>query len=173
MINPVIRYDGNKWQRLTSGIIHENPGGNHFGYWEVKTPKKFFDVAFCFPHGPIELENFVKHTRWNFDSIGISQKGRHIIRVSNSYGTDKKQPGIYCIAHQHASEMPGAWALQGFLLEIAKMKDDAPIVWAVPILDIDGTIDGNYGKDSFPWDLNRAWGYPPMRIEVSACMRDI
>jgi hypothetical protein len=38
---------------------------------------------------------------------------------------------------------------------------------------MDGVEGGDYGKDNFPYDLNRAWGSPPMRHEVLVFQRDI
>jgi hypothetical protein len=45
--------------------------------------------------------------------------------------------------------------------------------WAVPFVDLDGAVEGNYGKDSLPIDFNRAWGFMPMRPEVAAIQRDM
>ena len=47
------------------------------------------------------------------------------------------------------------------------------IVWAVSLSNIDGVENGYYGKDNFPYDLNRAWGLPPMRHETLVIQRDI
>jgi hypothetical protein len=38
---------------------------------------------------------------------------------------------------------------------------------------VDGVEGGDYGKDNFPYDLNRAWGRPPMRHETLVLQRDI
>ncbi|MCS7180854.1 MAG: hypothetical protein NZ891_05840 [bacterium] len=43
----------------------------------------------------------------------------------------------------------------------------------VPLSNIDGIENGFYGKDNFPYDLNRAWGNPPMRHETLVIQRDI
>jgi hypothetical protein len=42
----------------------------------------------------------------------------------------------------------------------------------VPFVDLDGVVEGNYGKDSLPIDFNRAWASMPMRPEVAAIQRD-
>jgi len=34
-------------------------------------------------------------------------------------------------------------------------------------------VQGDYGKDNFPYDLNRAWGQPPMRHEVLVMQHDV
>jgi hypothetical protein len=59
------------------------------------------------------------------------------------------------------------------LRHLATIGDEAPLVWALPLANIDGVERGDYGKDSFPYDLNRAWGNPPMRHEVLVFHRDI
>lgn len=39
--------------------------------------------------------------------------------------------------------------------------------------DPDGVHSGDYGKDQFPYDLNRAWGAPPMRHETRVIRDDV
>jgi hypothetical protein len=63
--------------------------------------------------------------------------------------------------------------MDGFLRQIAAFGDKAPLVWAVPLANIDGIEQGDYGKDNFPCDLNRAWGNPPMRHETLVFQRDM
>ena len=46
-------------------------------------------------------------------------------------------------------------------------------MWVVPLSNVDGVEQGDYGKDNFPYDLNRAWGQPPMRHETLVIQRDI
>jgi hypothetical protein len=41
------------------------------------------------------------------------------------------------------------------------------------LTNIDGVENGDYGKDNFPYDLNRAWGRPPMRHEVLVMQADM
>lgn len=174
LMHPVVRLDGGPWQRLPAGTAREGADGRVAAVWESAAPEKWLEAAFCFPHGADDVAEFARATGWRQDVIGVSSKGRELIRVANDYGVlGGTRPGVYCVAHQHSSEMSGAWALHGFLEEMARQGAAAPLVWAVPVTNIDGTIEGDYGKDPFPWDLNRAWGYPPMRSEVSVCMQDI
>ncbi len=173
-MHPVIRRDGGTWERLPAGHVIENVNGLPAALWEIAAPEHRLEAAFCFPHGPEHVAAFAEASGWRHDAIGVSSAGRALIRVANAYGeAGADRPGIYCVAHQHASEMSGAWVLQGFLEEMARRGDAAPLVWAVPVVNIDGVIEGDYGKDPFPWDINRAWGRPPMRTEALACMRDI
>ncbi len=174
VLHPVIRHDGGNWQRLPAGTLRDDGRGCPMIFWESPAPVEWLEAAFCFPHGQPQIAALARQTGWHHDAIGISAAGRELIRVANDYGTPgDDRPGIYCVAHQHAAEMSGAWTLHGFLAEMARRGAAAPLVWSVPVLNVDGVVEGDYGKDPFPWDLNRAWGRPPMRAEVLVCMRDI
>lgn len=174
LLHPVVRHDGGAWARLPAGTRRDRADGRVAAVWETSAPQRWLEVAFCFPHGADDVVDFARQTGWRHDVIGVSSQGREVIRVANDYGVKGgTRPGVYCVAHQHASEMSGAWALHGFLEEMARQGDAAPLVWSVPVTNVDGTVEGDYGKDPFPWDLNRAWGYPPMRTEVLTCMHDI
>jgi predicted deacylase len=78
------------------------------------------------------------------------------------------------MARQHAGETSGSWVLDGFLRAAAK-DGDGPLIWAVPLADIDGVSEGRYGKDQFPRDFNRAWplNCQPFRHETLCLSRDI
>lgn len=175
-MRPVISCAGTDWERLPGGSTREHADGRVSFVWELDVPGPSATFAFCFPHGPKEIAELVAGSQNALisDVIGVSQKGRPLVRVANSYGDpDCPRPGVYCISHQHASEMSGAWVCHGFLQRMAELGKDAPIVWSVPITNIDGTLEGDYGKDPFPWDLNRAWGRVPMRHEVQETTRDM
>ena len=173
---PVIRYEEEEWQRLTPGEVKELPDGRLEVSWLVRAPEDYLDFALCYPYGKPELEKLMEAGRgfWQQDIIGVSQKGRPILRLSNDYGQEGgSRPGLYLLARQHSGETPGSWVLDGFLRYTASLDKEAPLVWAVPFANIDGVEQGDYGKDNFPYDLNRAWGAPPMRYETLVLKRDL
>lgn len=185
-MRPVVRYGREEranpaWQRLGEGSVGRHPDGRAFVTWEMCLPSdlpapQFADVAYCYPYGAPDVDALVQETGgcWQVDSIGLSQGGRSLLRLSNGYGgADDQHPGLYLLARQHSGETPGSWVLDGFLRYIATLGKPAPLVWAVPLTNVDGVEDGDYGKDNFPYDLNRAWGRPPMRHEVLALQADI
>jgi hypothetical protein len=175
-MRPVIRYDGGEWRRLPEGDLITLADGRTDVAWSTAVPNRMLDVAFCYPYGMEELEALMEanHGTWQLDTIGVSQSARPLLRLSNAYGRpDGGQLGLYLMARQHSGETPGSWVLDGFLRAIADLGRDAPLVWAVPLSNIDGIEGGDYGKDNFPYDLNRAWGRPPMRHEVSVIQRDM
>ena len=175
-VRPVVRPAGGDWERLGEPEVEELPDGRRRISWNIETPRDFADVAYCYPYGRDELTSLIRETEgyWRVDTIGVSQQARPLLRLSNNCGAEgSDRPGLYVIARQHSGETPGSWVLDGFLRHIATLGDEAPVVWAVPLSNIDGVEQGDYGKDNFPYDLNRAWGNAPMRHEVLVCRRDV
>ncbi len=176
-MRPVFRHENGDWERLPAGTLIELPDGRHEVAWMLDAPSSHVDVAYCYPYGLPDIHQLLVDTNdyWHADTIGLSQNGRPLVRLSNSYGRDRA--GLYIVARQHAGETPASWVLDGFLRHIATLGEDAPLVWCVPLTNIDGIEQGDYGKDNFPYDLNRAWGsYPdgaPMRHETLVLQRDV
>jgi hypothetical protein len=175
-IRPVVRQEGGDWERLGAGERHLMPDGRPLVTWITKAPAISLDVAFCYPYGLAEVGALVRESAgyWHSGSIGVSQGGRLLARLSNDPGKEGgERPGLYLVSRQHSGETPGSWMLDGFLRHAMTHPESAPLVWAVPLSNIDGVEAGDYGKDNFPYDLNRAWGDPPMRHEVLAIINDI
>jgi hypothetical protein len=175
-IRPVVRHAHGDWERLCPGAAQFFPDGRCEITWLINPPQEWVDIAFCYPYGMAELDALLAETHgyWRADTIGVSQGGRPIVRLSNSFGEPCGQrPGLYLVARQHSGETPGSWVLDGLLRYLATMGEKAPLTWAVPLTNIDGVEQGDYGKDNFPYDLNRAWGVVPMRHEVLVIQRDV
>lgn len=172
----VVRADGGMWERTGTGRRLASADGQLHAAWEVPAPAERMDVAFCFPYAERELDLLLAETggRLRCDSIGLSQGGRPLWRLSNRYGVPGDgRMGLYVVARQHSGETPGSWVLDGLLRRVVALGECAPLVWAVPFAHRDGVASGDYGKDSFPVDLNRAWGIPPMRHETLVMKADI
>lgn len=175
-MRPVIRYGDDPWERLPEASQVTSPDGRIELHWTVAAPEQTVDIAYSYPYGLSEVQTLMAETGevWRRDTIGVSQAARPLWRLSNDYGVpDGERPGLYLMARQHSGETPGSWVLDGFLRYIATLNNRAPLVWAVPLSNIDGIEGGDYGKDNFPYDLNRAWGRPPMRHEVSVFQWDM
>jgi len=173
---PVMRIAGGDWQRTGAPELVELPDGRRQVVWTLNVAKRSLDFAFAYPYGREDVERLVKQTGcyWRVDTIGVSQGGRPLWRLTNDYGRAKgKRPGVYLMARQHSGEVSGSWVLDGVLRRFAELGDAAPLVWAVPLANVDGIEQGDYGKDNFPYDLNRAWGKPPMRHEVLVFQQDM
>ena len=175
---PVIRRDHADWIRLGRGERRVLPDGRMQLEWLTETPLPggFFELAFCYPYDPEDLEQMLAETSgyWTKDEIGVTQGDHLLFRLSNHYGDpDQPVPGLYLLARQHAAEVSGAWVLDGILRRLAEIHFHLP-VWCVPFADPDGVMRGDYGKDSFPQDMNRSWGpHARMRHETQVIAADL
>jgi len=173
---PVCQKAGQPWARLNQGEETRTPDGRRQLSWLIPYPAPSVDVAFCFPYGQADVGALIESSQdyWQATPIGLSQGGRQILRLHNAVGrVGATQPGIYIVARQHSGETPGSWVLDGFLRCLAQMEKTDYVIWAVPLTDIDGVVHGCYGKDGFPYDVNRAWGSPPMRHEALVVRKDV
>ncbi len=175
-LRPVIRRGDGDWERLGEGAREEIADGRIRMVWTVPVPETALEFAVCYPYGLADLAQLRQDagSTWTAATIGLSQGGRSVTRLSSEPGmSGGTKPGLYLVARQHAGETPGSWVLDGFLRWVAAHRESAPLVWAVPFADIDGVEQGDYGKDKFPYDLNRAWGDPPMRHETLVISHDM
>lgn len=178
LFRPVICYNKSAWERLPVGArLVRGDGYSSLG-WQVRTPKpgEIFEMALCYPYRLADLEELLKDTAgfWRCDELGASGDGRAVIRLSNTYGDPAiPRKSVFLLARQHAMETSGAWVLDGVLRRLAEQEAAFPI-WCVPLADIDKVERGEYGKDSFPQDMNRAWGpNAPMRRETKLISQDL
>jgi two-component system NtrC family sensor kinase len=60
---------------------------------------------------------------WHCDTIGLSQDGRDIVRLANTYGkVGENKSGLYFLARQHCGETPGSWVLDGALEQFSRAR---------------------------------------------------
>jgi hypothetical protein len=173
---PVCLVSGQSWTRLKRGDETRTPDGRRQLSWSIPHPAPFVEIAFCFPYGPADIDAVLDRSKdyWQAAPIGLSQGGRRLLRLHNATGTPGgTQPGIYIVARQHAGETPGSWVLDGFLRHWSQIRKGAYVIWSVPLADIDGVMRSHDGKTSSPYDLNHAWGVPPMRHEALAIRHDV
>lgn len=166
------------WRRLSGGTMRELADGRSEVAWQLTSSTRGLEFAFSFPYGLKELEETLAACSgyWRVDRIGVSSRGRPVLRLSNSYGhPERPRPGVLLVARQHAGETPGSWVLDGLLRAApAEISPEELLLWVIPFANVDGVVDGDYGKDPHPMDLNRDWASPmPMRYEVSVIRRDI
>ncbi len=173
---PTYHPEGQGWYRCSAGTTQVHADGRIDVSWTIPYPKPSTLVSLCFPYGKEELDRTIQKSKgyWKRDGIGLSQGGRVMERLSNDYGHAKRKVrGVYIVARQHAGEAPGSWVLDGILDRFAREKKFSCLLWAVPFADIDGMIHGDYGKDAYPCDLNRAWGVQPKRHETRVMQQDM
>lgn len=177
---PLLRQDHKNWQRLTAPSVQYLDDGQPLLRWSIPYPATRTEVAFCYPYGTDELRILMARSKgyWREESIGLTQNGHVMTRLDNRImdaGDLAGRPrGLYLLARQHAGETPGSWVMDGMLDGFSRGRaGNKWCIWAVPFANMDGVLAGDYGKDPFPYDLNRAWGSPPMRHETLVLQRDM
>lgn len=157
-IHPVWKADNADWQRLDEPERMIGDDGRFIFRWSVPRPEKRGRFAPCFPYQRTDLDEFLANKNLRCDNIGVSAQGRAFPRIVNrmdEVGSEK--PGVFITARQHASETPGSWVLEGILSAFDQAEENDPLLWVIPLVDLDGVEEGRYGKNHFPLDHNRSW----------------
>lgn len=171
-VRPVYRLRNNSWKRVPySCIIHDNQGDKF--YFSLKIEDKEVEIAYSYPYPPDMLHQLIDKLSMdgplNVLYPGFSQKGRPIpYFILPKRGKNSSKGVIWLLARQHAGEVSGSYTLEGFLLGIAKSKlREFFEIHVLPMVDIDGVIEGSYGKLSPPYDHGDAWYGDTCRPEIS------
>lgn len=181
LLRPVLRPGHGDWTRCGEVALDEHDDGRRSLRFSHEGGTETVAAAFCFPYGLEQLETTLAETgdAWERCVIGVTTEGRPLPRLRLRGDGVRRRPGLYLCARQHAGETPGSWALDGILRFLAGEDEEARAIresidlWVCPFVDLDGVVNGNYGKDALPWDFNRAWEEKPMRAAVHAIMADM
>jgi hypothetical protein len=181
--SPVFRFGNGPWSRI--GQVTRRPNEHLVPEvvlaMEVPPNESVVEIAACYPYLQEDLDATLTgsdpNSIWSKATIGYSAEGNPMTRVYNDLGDeDRSKPGLFFIARQHAGETPGSWLLDGILRHLASDEGVSLskefCIWAVPIADPDSVVCGAYGKDQFPWDINRAWDRVT-RPEIHAIQTDL
>lgn len=182
MLRPVLRADGGSWHRCSNVEVEDTEDGRRRVHFHRQPGADTVAAALCYPYVPADLEATLEELpgAWETTVIGVTGHGRPLTRLrSPRAGEVEGAMGLYVVARQHAGETPGSWVLDGLLRFVAADSEEAVAFreqvdcWVVPFADLDGVVEGDYGKDAMPWDFNRAWEPMPMRPEVQAMQHDL
>jgi hypothetical protein len=180
-LRPVLRADAAPPERVTQTRVETLPDGRRRILFAHAGGADSVAASLCYPYGPEDLETTLADLggAWGRSPLGVTGRGRELARLRFHSAAGARRPGLFLLARQHAGETPGSWVLDGILRFLASDEPEAREirstvdVWAAPFVDLDGVVDGDYGKDAFPWDFNRAWEQLPQRPEVQALQCDL
>lgn len=180
-LRPVMRADDDPPERVTATEVETLADGRRRIIFAHPGGADTVAASLCYPYGPEDLDATLAELgpAWQRSPIGVTGQSRELPRLRLSSDAAGPRPGLYFMARQHAGETPGSWVLDGILRFLAGEDPEASEirsavdVWAAPFVDLDGVVNGDYGKDAFPWDFNRAWEQLPQRPEVQAIQRDL
>lgn len=94
----------------------------------------------------------------------ISKQGREVplLRIGNG---ERK---IFLTSRHHACESTGTYVLAGFIKEYMKFPIENTSLIVVPMVDYDGVVCGDQGKNRAPYDHNRDYTDSPIYPEIAA-----
>lgn len=176
VVRPVYSYNQVTWERSEQGQI--DPALGTFTFRQ-KFARRSAYVAFCYPYTLTRLERYLARIKErqavHVEVLTWSPAGRPVYhvslgRVETAYCT------IWLTARNHAGETPGSFVLEGFLEGALSNQDWArrlrqrARIHAIPMVDMDGVVEGAYGKRRPPRDYGESWS-DETPIEVIRAIR--
>jgi len=141
---PAVSYDLYTWHWLNK------KSGNSFTYTFSDTEDKVYFAHHMLYH-PKRFEEFASRLGLELKTLAKSKKERHIPYIETGC-EDRK---IILTARHHACESTGNYVLEGVLEELVLNPIEGFSIFCVPFMDYDGVVDGDQGKNRYPYDHNR------------------
>lgn len=179
---PAVSYDGGMtWEWLGAASAFRNPDGEGFRYtFDASRGNR---VIFCMgmQYQTAHLDAFLaRHADSPYLSRSVleyTRKGRAVplLRIQDPAASGQKK--IFLSSRHHCCEMMATYALEG-ILESALADDElgrglrSKIAFSVvPMVDMDGVVDGDQGKNRRPHDHARDYNDKPIYPEIAAIQR--
>ena len=188
-VRPVYTTDGldvspsqRNWKRVRAEDISFDSDSRSYAFTIRVTGDELY-VAHSYPYNLEAWQELVDahadHPDLCVDTIGRTEMGRPIPQATIGTKGAANRETIWLFARNHAAEVGGAWALDGHLRWLLGDNEDAG--WlrqhyctrVIPFVDLDGVLEGWYGKDRAPRDFNRAWLADSPRPEIRRYLKEI
>lgn len=157
---PAISHDLKNWEWLGE------KDGDTFTYtFSEKEDRVYF--AHHMLYHPDRFEEFCQKHKLELKTLCESGKGRKIPCVEFGKGDQ----WIVLTARHHACESTGNYVLEGVLEKLTESLPEGFKVLCVPFMDFDGVVDGDQGKNRYPYDHNR--DYEPDREAIYVSVKAI
>lgn len=177
-------YDQKNWEMTAPGTTVTEQDISYFVY-QQQVSKSTIWFAYNIPYLPQHLEPLLKLARRSGKDVEIfelckTKAGRPVSALRIGGKSKVKKPHIWLQARAHAFESGSSWVLHElaqWLLSAApeakslRSKADFTII---PIVDVDGVVEGRTGKNHPPHDHNRDWeAAPPVWVEIAEIKADL
>lgn len=172
-------YDQKNWEMTARGAKVTEQDVPCFVY-QQQVSKSTIWFAYNIPYLPEHSEPLLKQARRLRKEVEVfelcrTSAGRSVpaFRVGKK-ATSTPKPHIWLQARAHAFESGSSWVLHEFTLWLLSSDPTAKSLRAkvdftiIPIVDIDGVVEGRTGKNHPPHDHNRDWeAAPPVWVEIA------
>src|SRR5690554_6659276 len=165
-------YDQNVWGLTTIGIPAQIDERKVFTYKHVVKGNRVW-FAYDLPYTPQQVETWLmekvkRDSRVTVFELCKTLKNRPVYAFRiNGYHDTPQTHGIWLQARAHAFESGASWVLHELALWLisddaaAKALREVSSITIVPIVDVDGVVEGRTGKNHPPYDQNRGWEESP------------
>ncbi len=161
-VRPVYRRPNDEWKQVSSTNTKVNFEEGQFMFTLFLTEEPM-EVAYSYPYSTEDLDLLLKKLLKDDLCIlkypGNTKAGRPIPYIKFlCTGRNNPKGCIWLLAREHAGEVSGSYALEGLLMELLnhKIREDFEF-HVVPMIDLDGVVEGRYGKASYPVDHGVSW----------------
>ena len=113
-----------------------------------------------------KLRTFLSETGITPSVLCRSRQGRDVPMIRLGSGERK----IFLSSRHHACESAGTYVLMGFLKAYLQSPIENTALLVVPMVDYDGVVCGDQGKNRAPHDHNRDYTDTPIYPETAAIM---
>jgi hypothetical protein len=166
-------YDQKVWGQTNSGEHLEIEGEDFFVYKHIVHSKKVW-FAYDLPYTPEHIEELLIPSADRDPGVEVfelckTKNNRPVraLKFNDTENSEDNKYGIWLQARAHAFETGGSWVLHElaqWLLSgdpAAKALRKQAVITIVPIVDVDGVVEGRTGKNQTPNDHNRGWDKEP------------
>lgn len=166
-------YDQEVWGLTNSGEHIEIEGKDFFVYKHIVHCEKVW-FAYDLPYTPEHIEELLIPCADRDPGVEVfelckTKNNRPVkaLRFNDVGNSEDNKYGIWLQARAHAFETGGSWVLHElaqWLLSgdpAAKALRRQADITVVPIVDVDGVVEGRTGKNQTPYDHNRGWDKEP------------
>lgn len=174
-ISPQVYFSYNQevWSQTNSGEHIEIEGENFFVYKHIAHSEKVW-FAYDLPYTPEHIEELLipcadRDLGVEVFELCKTKNNRSVkaLRFNDAENSEDDKYGIWLQARAHAFEAGSSWVLHElaqWLLSgdpAAKALRKEAVITVVPIVDVDGVVEGRTGKNQTPHDHNRGWDKEP------------
>ncbi|CAN5389360.1 M14-type cytosolic carboxypeptidase [soil metagenome] len=156
------------WRRVNGVTAHWKDNNEFVFEHECETDVTYFAFHYPYTHSDLvkKIGGWAANSNVARTVIGKSVEGRAIDALRITEGGAKDKVGIWLTSRQHAAETCASFFFEGFI-DWLLSEDTAAIhlrkravINAVPMLNPDGVVSGNYRDNSQGVNLNRVWNSP-------------
>jgi hypothetical protein len=157
---PAVSKDFNEWQWAGPEVLD---GYNRFTY-NFASEDECVYFAHSMLYQPDRFSRFTKESNIPVRSLVMSEKG-HSVDIAELGEGDSY---VILTSRHHSCESTGTYVMEGMLKEFSKELMKGFCVATVPFIDIDGVLNGDQGKNRFPYDHNRDYLESPIYNSTAA-----